>query len=330
MSDDSRFHIHLLNSADIAAYSVPPIPLREALRSLSLDHKTDFVITENHDFSEVTPDMVKADAIVGYHLPKARIQELKNLKWIHLISAGVDHLTPLDWLPPHVRLTNNSGVHVELAGQYACGALLMLNFGIPGHATQQRLGGWNRTYNTSVVGKTVVIVGVGSIGGSAAGWAKKLGLKVIGVRRSSEPHPSVDRMVGPQDLRQVLPEADFVMVTAALTPETRGLVGAAELAAMRPGAGLVNMARAAIVDYAALVEQLNSGRISGAIVDVCNIEPLPPDDPLRSVKNILITPHISSDPADYKTPTVALVVDNITRILSGRDLVCQVDPLRGY
>lgn len=155
-------------------------------------------------------------------------------------------------------------------------------------------------------------------------------MHVIGVRRSKEPHPHVDELIAPDELHRALPRADFVVVTAALTPGTRGMIGAKELALLRPEAGLVNMARAAIVDYDALVARLEAGKLRGAIVDVCYKEPLPADAPLRSVPNLLITPHISSDPADYATPTIELITDNLIRLLAGRELTCRVDPARGY
>ena len=138
-----------------------------------------------------------------------------------MVSAGVNHLLPLDWLPRGVVLTNSSGVHSELAGQYAAGAVLALNFRVPVHATNQRNGLWDQVFNSPVGGKTVVLIGLGAIGGSAARQLRRLGLRVLGVRRSGRAHPHAHRVYRPPALPGLLPKADFVVVTAPLTPETR-------------------------------------------------------------------------------------------------------------
>ena len=325
-----RIGIHLLNAPDIAAYAIPPARLRQRLARLVREHRLALEITESHDAATVTPAMREATALVGFTLPTARIQEIPRLRWIHLISAGVDHLLPLTWLPRSVRMTNSSGVHSELAGEYACCALLMINIGMPRHATNQRVGHWDQAFNSPMRGKTVVLIGVGAIGGAAAMHAKRLGLQVLGVRRSGRPHRYVDEMFTPRDLRKILPRADFVVVTAALTGETRGIVGAKELDALRRGAGVVNMARAALVDYEALSRKLEQGELRGAVIDVCDPEPLPPDSPLWRVKDLLITPHVSSDPTDYVDRAMAIVEDNLRRLVTGRRLRNQVDPRRGY
>ena len=271
-----------------------------------------------------------AHVLVGFDLPTGRMAELPALRWIHLVSAGVNHLLPLDWLPRHVALTNSSGVHAELAGQYGAAALLALNFRMPAHATNQRRGHWDQVFNSPIGGKTVVLVGLGAIGGSVARQAKRLGLRVLGVRRSGHPHAHADRVVGPANLAEVLPEADFVVVTAPLTPATRHIVGAKELDCLKPGASLVNMSRAGLVDYDALAGKLEAGELSGAIVDVLDPEPFPSDDPLWHTPNLVITPHISSDPVDYVERMSRIFVDNLARLLGGRPLRNRVQPARGY
>jgi len=287
-------------------------------------------ITEDHDAATMTAAMREAAVLVGLRFPMQRIREMPRLRWVHVISAGVDHLVPLDWLPSEVILTNSSGVHADLAGEYACCALLMLNIGIPQHAMNQRLGGWDRVFNSPIRGKTVVLIGVGAIGGAAAMHAKRLGLRVLGVRRSGRPHRYVDQVFTPENLATVLPQADFVLVTAPLTPETQGMIGARELDLLRPGAGLINMSRATVVDYEALSQKLERNELRGAVVDVCKPEPLPADSAFRRVRNLLITPHISSDPVDYADRTVTIVVDNLRRLVTGRSLRNRVDRTRGY
>jgi len=252
------------------------------------------------------------------------------LRWVHARSAGVEHLLPLDWLPPQVVLTNSSGAHGRKAGEFGLMALMMLNDHMPEHMTNQRRHRWTPVYSTPIEGKTVVILGVGGIGGAVAGLARLLGLKVVGVTRSGEPHPACDRVVQTTELLSVLPEADFLLVACPLTPETRGLVGRAALDRMKPGAGIVNMSRAALVDYDALLERLRAGELRGAILDVFDPEPLPADSPLWSAPNLIVTPHVSSDPRDYPEAIVGLLTDNFARLAGGRPLRNRVDRRRGY
>lgn len=325
-----RAHVHLLNTPDVAAYAIPPKVLEDRLRGLAKVLRLDLAVTESHELAEVTDAMREATVLVGFDLPTERVGELPSLRWIHLISAGVDHLLPLDWLPSRVVMTNSSGVHSDLAGEYAAGALLMLNIGMARHATNQRAGRWSQVFNSPIRGKTVVLIGVGAIGGSAAMHAKRLGLRVLGVRRSRKRHRYVDEVFGPEKLHAILPRADFVVVTAPLTPETRHLIGQRELDLLPPHAGVVNMSRAALVDYEALGRKLERGELRGAIVDVCDPEPLPPDAALWRVRDLLITPHISSDPLDYVDRTIAIIADNLRRLFLGRPLRNRVGRDRGY
>jgi phosphoglycerate dehydrogenase-like enzyme len=140
----------------------------------------------------------------------------------------------------------------------------------------------------------------------------------------------VDEVFGPGDLPKVLPRADFVLVTAALTSETHHLIGARELDLLPRHAGVINMARAAIVDEEALAQKLERGELRGAIVDVADPEPLPPDAPLWRVRDLLITPHISSDPADYVERCLTIIVENLRRLATGRPLRNPVDRVLGY
>ncbi len=253
-----------------------------------------------------------------------------RLRWIHLTGAGIEHVLPLTWLPPGAVLTNNSGVHAPKAGEFAATAILMLNNRIPFHVTNQRRAWWEQRFNGTVTGKTLVIVGVGAMGGAAARRAKALGMRVLGVRRSGRSHPSVDRMFGPEELDRLLPRADFVLVTAPLTSQTRGLVGGKQLDLMKAEAGLINMGRAGVVDYAALADKLGRGEIAGAVLDVFDPEPLPADSPLWGTPNLIMTPHVSSDAPNYADRTLDLCFRNLQRYLAGQPLHNVVDSTREY
>lgn len=243
-----------------------------------------------------------------------------------MTGAGIEHVMPLDWLPTGTVLTNNRGVHAPKAEQFAMTALLMLNERIPEAITEQHAGRWRRHYATAIQGKTALIIGVGNMGVAAAKAARKLGLHVLGIRRSGKPHRSVHEMGTPNQLHDMMKRADFIVITAPLTLETEGLIDAAALDCLKPEAGLVNMGRARIVDYAALQERLRNGRVRGAILDVFDPESLPPESPLWSTPNLILTPHVSSDDDDNYAPlTIDLVFENIRRWYAGKPMRNIVD-----
>lgn len=276
--------------------------------------------------------METAEVLVGWRFPREDLaRRAPRLRWIHLTGAGIEHLLPLDWLPPHVALTTNSGVHAPKAGEYAAMAILMINNHLPALVTAQRERRWQRIFSTRVHGKTLAVIGVGGMGSEAARRAKQLGMRVLGVRRSGRPHRYVDEMFRPDELDKVLPRADVVLLAVPLTRETRHILGRRELDLMKPEAGLVNMARGAVVDQEALAAKLAAGELSGAVLDVFHPEPLPADSPLWTTPNVIITPHVSSDDAeDYVPRTLDLVFTNAARYLAGRSLRNRVHPEREY
>jgi phosphoglycerate dehydrogenase-like enzyme len=293
--------------------------LGEDLRDLNWLAETDGLIASN--------DIVRD--------PRFPLRELvttaPRLRWIHIIGAGIEPLLPLDWLPPGMVLTNNSGVHAEKIHEAATMALLMLNARIPAIITNQKNARWDQIFTPCIAGKTVLVIGVGKMGATVAAAAKALGLRVVGVRRSGAPHPAVDRMVPIAALETVLPEADFVVNAAPLTLETRNLFDRRRIDLMKPGAGFLNIGRAGSVDHDALVEALRTGPLSGAIIDVHNPEPLPETSPLWQADNLVLTPHVTSDDLDgYLPKTFDLVFANAARLMRGDPLVNLVDPRRGY
>ena len=175
------------------------------------------------------------------------------------------------------------------------------------------------------------MVGTGSIGAAVAHRCRALGMRVLGVSRHGRPLDAVDEMHTTDDLDDVLPRADFVFVAVPLTLETRNLLDARQQALMKPGAGLVNVGRAATVDYDALVSNLRSRHLSGAVLDVFDPEPLPSGSSLWSAPNLVVTPHVSADDGDsYVALTLDLVFRNLERLLEGRPLVNVVRPELGY
>jgi phosphoglycerate dehydrogenase-like enzyme len=176
----------------------------------------------------------------------------------------------------------------------------------------------------------MLIIGLGQIGQAIAERAAVFGMHVVGSRRSGAAVPGVSAVVPADGWRPLLGEADYVVIAAPLTPETRGMIGAAELATMRPDAYLINIARGEIVDEAALIAALQSGRIAGAGLDVFNVEPLPAESPLWGLPNVFITPHISWNSPAVLPRTLDLFLDNLRRYRDGEPLRNIVDKHAGY
>lgn len=286
----------------------------------------------SQDRSRFKEAIGRADVLIGWELPFRDLPELApKLRWLHLTGAGINHLLPLDWKPERLTITNNRGVHAPKAGEFALMAVLMLNSRMPALMTHQRAHRWEQEFTPVIAGKTLLILGVGHMGGAAAEAVRPLGLKTIGVRRTRAPHPAIDEMVGPEDLAHVLPKADFVLVAAPLTGKTRHLLDARALDLMKPGASIANIGRAGVIDYAALAQRLKTGHIGGAILDVFDPEPLPADSPLWDAPNLVVTPHCSSDDIRQYVPrTLDLVFDNLERLAAGKPLRCVVDPTLEY
>ena len=279
------------------------------------------------DCSAYPGEIADADVLVGWVFPHRELRaRAKRLRWIHLTGAGVNHLAPFDWVPDGVRVSNHRGVHAPKAAEFGALAALMLVQRMPLIASQQLARNWRLTYSPSIVGLTAGIVGVGNMGGAVAESCKRLGMRVLGMRRSGQAHPAVDTMFGPAGLDRLLAESDVLFLCAPLTKETRTLIDAGAIGRMKRGAGLVNMARGAIVDTRSLIAALETGHLSGAILDVFDPEPLPADSPIWSAPNLIVTPHCSSDDAvDYVPRTLDLIFENLRALLAGRSLRAQVD-----
>lgn len=284
------------------------------------------------DLDTFDESMSTAHALVTWDLPTANLtSRAPNLKWIHIIGAGVEHLQPLDWLPAGVTLTNNRGIHAEKAGQYGLMALLMLNNAIPRLVAEQQRHNYIECFTTAITGKTLLVLGAGAMGRAVAIQAKKIGLRTIGIRRTPRETDGFDEVHPRGRLDDLLSAADFLLVTLPATPETTGLMDGRRLALLPPHAGLINMGRAAVVDYAALAAALTDGSLSGAILDVFDPEPVATNSPLWDVPNLIMTPHMSSDDAvTYVPRTLDLVFENLGRLIAGEPLQNRVDPDRGY
>jgi len=264
--------------------------------------------------------------------PEAAIAAAPKLRWIMATMAGVEGLLPLDWLPAGVRLTNNSGTHYPKTREFAGMALAMLHFQVPHLATAQRDHDWSAKFDGLIGGKTVTVVGFGTLGQATAEAANAMGLQVRAVRRNPAAHPLADAVLPPEALAEAAKGADYLVCTLPLTPETRGMVGAEAFDALKPGAGVVNIGRGPVMDYAALCQRLDDGRISGAILDVFEPEPLPADSPYWDQKNLIVFPHMSSDdPTAYIQRTFDVFFQNLEAYRAGAPaLPTEIDRATGY
>jgi phosphoglycerate dehydrogenase-like enzyme len=276
--------------------------------------------------------LAEADLVIGVPDRRDRLAgRAPRLQWLHATSAGVDGILPLDWLPRGVVFTNNSGAHGRKAEQYMTMAYNLLNSRMAAIMANQHRRHWEALFSPSITGKTAVVIGLGDLGEGAARAAKKLGLKVIGVRRSAQKNRYADQVVTYKQLDRVLPQADFVVLAVPLTTETRGLLSAARLDLLQPTAGVVNIARGPVADYAALEARLREGKLGGAVLDVVDPEPLPADSSLWTTPNLIITPHISCDDGEhYIDISLDLWFENLALFLAGKKLKRRIDPKLGY
>lgn len=273
-----------------------------------------------------------AEILIGVPARRERLRErAPRLRWIHSTSAGIDSLLPLDWLPRGVVFTNNRGAHGVKAQEFMRMAFTLLHTRMPEIIANQHQRRWVQIFSPSLAGRTALIIGLGDLGQGAARAARQLRLKVIGVRRSSKKCRFADEVHPFTALDSLLPRADFVVLALPLTPETRNLLSGERLARLKPGAGVINIARAPVADYEALAARLREGKLAGAVLDVTDPEPLPPDSYLWTTPNLLITPHISCDDGEHYIDTsLDLWFENLARFLEGKRLLRRVDPRRGY
>lgn len=331
-SESKPLHIHIENSDSL----MPVFIVRRDQYEEALTRYPDVAprvrTTWGSDQKNYAKEVGSAQAMITYRFPRETLAtDAPNLKLLQILGAGVDYLLPLDWVPAGVTLLTNSGAHVPKAAQSALMALMMLNARVPELIQGQRHHEWKRIFTTTLAGKTVLIVGVGSIGGGAAEHARHFGMKVLGIRRSGEPHPAIVDMRALDSLHELLPRADFVLLTIALTPQTRFLFGKKEFSLMRRGAGFINMSRGALVDTAALDEALRDGRVGGAIIDVTYPEPPSETWPHWETPNLIITPHVLSDDIEEYIPrTLDLFFENLRRYFVGEPLANVVDLNRQY
>lgn len=274
-----------------------------------------------------------------------------RLRWVQLHWAGVDSILehPL-YVQSEVMFTTTSGIHAVQMAEYAMGQILAFAHRLPRMLEDQAKGvwtsgRWERYVPDELFGATIGLIGYGSIGRQIARLAQGFGMRVLAVkhnaRRLEHDHYTVpgtgdpnaeipDRIYPREALHTFLGECDYVVVTVPLTGDTRHLLNAAALGAMKPTAILINIARGDVVDESALVEALQDHKITGAALDVFSQEPLPPDSPLWKLPNVILSPHVSGFSPHYDSRSVDVFAENLKRFIAGEPLINLVDRRQDY
>lgn len=253
------------------------------------------------------------------------------LRWVHTASAGVDRLLFPGLVDSEVLLTNSRGVFEAPMAEYVLGLLLAYAKDLPGTLDAQRERRWEHRETEAIGGKEVLVLGTGPVGRAIGRLLGAVGMRVRGVgRRDGGPDPDLGEICAMARLHELLGEADYVVLAAPLTGQTRGVIDADALARMRPTARLVNVGRGALVVEDDLIDALAAGRIAGAALDVFAAEPLPPDSPLWTMPGVVVSPHMSGDVLGWGEQLAALFADNLDRYAGGRPLRNVVDKRLGY
>lgn len=284
----------------------------------------------------VMKEIVDADAFIG-NITSEQVRAGKNLKWVQTMSAGVERVLHLsggnDLRESDIVLTNNQIVQGPEIADHAMAMLLTLSRDIDRFLDDKKQERWQaRPYEgIELNGRTAVILGVGGIGTQIAFRAWAHGMRIIGVDPEDVPYmPILEKVVKPDRLQQVLPEADVVFVSAPHTPQSHKMMGPKEFQLMKKGSYFIAVSRGSLYDLDGLIGALESGLLAGAGVDVTDPEPLPKGHPLWKCDNVVITPHIAGRSDQDRDRMVGIVKENILRFVEGKPLVNVVDKQKGY
>ena len=324
-----RIHIH--NDLSDPLYVITP-PHFAAAAAAAADIAGGHSVSFGATAAEFGAAIRECEALIA--APPVLLQNFPTaapaLRLIFCTVAGVDRLAPFDWLPPGVALLNNRGAHAK-AGEYAIMAVLMLVNRLPALIAAQRAQHWEQLHGGVLHGRRFTVIGLGTLGGSAARHAAHFGMRVTGVRARPEPHPACERVLTAAKLDAVLPDTEFLLLACPLTPATRNMMDRRRLSLLPRGAGVINVGRGALIDQDAVCDLLDGGHLGGAVLDVFAEEPIPPGHRLWTTPNLIVTPHVSSDdPDNYIPRSLDIFFDNLRALRDRRPLPNQVDLARGY
>ncbi|MEW5983781.1 MAG: D-2-hydroxyacid dehydrogenase [Acidobacteriota bacterium] len=316
--------------SDTPAWTIPSAQVEELRRRFPA---IDFVHAEDEEaMARLIPD---ADVAFTSRLTPSAFEAAGRLAWVHSSAAGIGRMLFPAMARSPVALTNSRGMNAPAVAEHTFAMLLALARRLPAALRAQAESRWVQDELSGLPvlrGKTLGIIGLGAIGCELARLGHAFGMRVTGLRRRPDLGcpAGVDEVLGSPDLARLLRACDVAVVSAPLTPETRGLVGIGEFRLMRATALFANVSRGKLVREADLVAALKDGLIAGAALDVFEHEPLDPLSPLWAMPNVVITPHVAGFRADYWEAAVDLFSENLGRFMRGEPLLNVVDKERGY
>ena len=314
---------------------IPPPEFAESVR-----HRwPEMRVVHLPNFENIGLEIPDSDIFVGFSLRPEQFALARKLKWIHSTAAAVGQLMYPELRQSDIEVTNVRGIHRDPMAEHVLGTLVALARRFPDCLRYQQQGRWapQELWDAPVRprelrGQVVLLIGFGAVGREATKLIQPFGVRLWVVTRSGTVTAPdlVEKILPATKLHEALPHADFVVLAAPETPETRHMMGPREFALMKPSAYFVNVARGSLVDEAALVATLQRRAIAGAALDVTAEEPLPSESPLWKLDNVVITPHISAATEHLCERQSALLIENLERWFSGRELLNRVDLSRGY
>jgi phosphoglycerate dehydrogenase-like enzyme len=273
-----------------------------------------------HHGEEAKPIAANLDVIMGlgHHIPNDLIKAAPRLKWVQALTTGTETLTAPGVLPPDVVLTSTRGIHGPQMSELALLNMIALNRDFRRMQRNQAEAKWEGWNQPILDGKTVVVVGLGVLAEHLAKRCKLFGMTTIGISSGRGEAPHFDEVHGRDALVRQAARADFLVLLVPYSPATDRLVSRDVIAAMKPSAFLINMARGGVLDETALIEALQAGRVAGAAIDVFSRQPLPPDNPLWRMPNVIITPNIGGRSTTFVEQTLTIVEPNLRAFVEGR------------
>jgi phosphoglycerate dehydrogenase-like enzyme len=279
-----------------------------------------------------------ADVIFNWSAGGALLREVflmcPRVRWVHLRSAGLDGVIFRELAESPVPLTNGRGVFSPSLGEFALAAMLYFAKDLRRMIRNQEAARWEQFDITEIVGQTVGIVGYGDIGRAVATRARAMGMRILAIKRHGPPLYNVDPLVNqfykPEERLEMVRRAHYIVASAPLTPETRGMIGEAEFAAMLPEAVVINLGRGPVIDEPAMIRALREKRIRGAALDVFDQEPLPEGHPFYSLKNVLLSPHCADHTPDWTDRAMRFFLTQFEHYARGEPLQNAVKKNLGY
>jgi phosphoglycerate dehydrogenase-like enzyme len=290
------------------------------------------------NYEGLDAELPDTDIFVGFSLRPEQFRHARRLKWLHSTAAGVGQLMYPELRKSGIEVTNASGVHTIPMAEHILGMLVAMARRFPDCLRYQEQARWAQqelwdlpVRPRELHGQILLLIGFGAVGRAVAKVVRPLGMRIWAVTRSGKGDRELaDKIVPAARLQEALTDADFVILAAPETPETRRIMGSAEFARMKSSAYFMNVSRGALVDEPALINVLERHAIAGAALDVASQEPLPPDSPLWKLENVFITPHMSAVSDQLWMRQTDLLLTNLERWFSGEELLNRVDLERGY